>query len=166
MDFEKYLQDSEKESLINDLRELFAGQQGVRSYFLAKLGSDKLLIEKYCERLIEAIYPDERMNGGMDFKKVDSILQELRTPTTIKKFVEVSLIGVEECSKIANEFGGADEGFLVYFEDLFEEVLKSIKENQWKDNYDLRLRQIIETAFDGYGHYDQLSDLYSIYLDG
>jgi hypothetical protein len=166
MNFEQYLRDSEKDSLINDLRELFASQQGVRSYFTAKLGSNELLLEEYRERLMAAIYPDEMMNGGMDGRKVDSILQELRTPTTTRQFVEVSLIGVEECSKIANDFGGADEDFLVYFEDLFEEVLHLIKVNQWKSKYDMRLRQIIETAFEGYGHHDQLSDLYSIHFDG
>ena len=166
MNFEQYLRDSDKDLLIDDLRELFASQQGVRSYFTAKLGSNELLLKEYLERLIEAIYPDESMNGGMDYRKVDSILQELRTPTTTRQYVEVSLIGVEECSKIAHEFGGADEDFLVYFEDLFEEVLKLIKVNQWKSKYYIRLRQIIEAAFEGYGHHDQLSELYSIYLDG
>ncbi len=168
-DFLDYINSRNIEQLRNELRKLYSSYELVRNYFDIKTkkngGVDKNLLKKYEGEITKAIYPNERMEGGLDIDKVDNIIKGLNSDSTVKYYIESSLFSIEECTNIANEFGGDfGEDFFIYFEALFENVIKIIINQGHESEYKVRLREIADSAFDGYGHYDQLQDTISEYI--
>lgn len=105
------------------------------------------------------------MQGGLDFEKVDSIVKQLNSDSTLKYYIEVSLHAIEECTSIANEYGGDfGDDFFIYFEELYDKVLELIVKKNLADEYKIRLKEIADYAFEGYGHYDQLQGTYNEHI--
>ncbi|MGB0931134.1 MAG: hypothetical protein ACPGVB_10180 [Chitinophagales bacterium] len=168
-DFLDYINSQNIEQLRSELQELFSSYEVVRNYFHIKIKEngevDKFLLRKYEDEITKAIYPNERMEGGLDIGKVDNIIKGLNSDSTVKYYIECSLFSIEECTNIANEFGGDfGEDFFIYFEELFENVTKIIINQGHESEYKIRLREIADSAFDGYGHYDQLQDTVNEYF--
>ncbi len=66
------------------------------------------------------------------------------------------MFAVETCTDIANEYGGDfGENFYIYFEELFEDVIKAIFREGLESEYQIRVKEMADSACDGYGHYDQ-----------
>jgi len=102
------------------------------------------------------------MQDGLDIDKTISIIERLNTQLAVKYYIEVSLHAVEECTNIANEYGGDfGEAFFIYFEEVFQNAVTTILKEGFEKEYKIRLKEMVDSAFDGYGHYDQLQDILS-----
>ncbi len=156
------------ESLKSELKELYRSFEVVRSYYQIKFSGnemDEQLLSSYKDQVIKAIYPNKHMQGGLDTEKVDSVAKQLNSPSTIRYYIEVGLFAVETCTDIANEYGGDfGEDFYIYFEELFEDAIKAIFKERLESEYQIRLKEIADSACDGYGHYDQLQETFSEYF--
>ncbi|MEM1123482.1 MAG: DUF6155 family protein [Bacteroidota bacterium] len=167
-DFLRYINAQDKEQLRQELRELYSSFELVRNYYHIKLQKaeiDENLLSEYKGQVTKAIYPNKYMQGGLDFEKVDSIVKQLNSDSTFKYYIEVSLHAIEECTDIANEYGGDfGDDFYIYFEELYDKVLELIVKKNLTEEYKIRLKEIADCAFEGYGHYDQLQDTYDEYI--
>ena len=66
---------------------------------------------------------------------VHKISKRLHNDLKMLYFIEVSLHAIEECTCVANDYGGRyGEEFYIYFEELYEEVLKRIVEKSFLIN--------------------------------
>jgi hypothetical protein len=168
--FSNYINSEGIESLKSDLQELYASFEVVRNYYQIKFNNtemDEQLLSSYKDRIIKAVYPNKYMQGGLDTEKVDSIVKQLKSPSTIRYYIEIGLFAVETCTDIANEYGGDfGEDFYIYFEELFEDVVQTTFKEGIESEYQIRLKEIADSACDGYGHYDQLQDTFSEYFGG
>ncbi len=166
--FLDHIKSLESESLKSELRELYTSFEAVRNYYqirFSNVGMDEQLLSTYQDQVTKAIYPNKHMQGGLDTEKVDSVVKELNSPSTIRYYVEISLFAVETCTDIANEYGGDfGENFYIYFEELFEDAIKAIFKEGFESEYQIRLKEIADSACDGYGHRDQLQDTFSEYF--
>ncbi len=167
-DFLKYINAQDARQLKQELTELYTSFELVRNYYQIKLKQsvlDENLLSKYKAQITKAIYPNKYMEGGLDVGKVDSIVKQLNSDSTLKYYIEVGLHAIEECTSIANEYGGDfGDDFYIYFEELYDKVLDQIVKKNLVDAYKDRLKEIADVAFEGYGHYDQLQDTYDEYL--
>lgn len=167
-DFLNYVNAQDKEQLRRELKELYTSFELVREYYQIKLKEgeiDENLLSKYKKQVTKALYFDDFMEGGLDVDKVDGIIKRLNSESTLKYYIEVGLYAIEECTSIANDYGGdfGDE-FYIYFEELYGKILERIVKKNLVDEYKIRLREMADTAFDGYGHCDQLQDTYDEYI--
>jgi len=163
-DFSKYIKAQDKEQLQLELKELYVSFELVRDYYQIKLKYgeiDEKLLTKYNKQITTALYVNDHMEGGLDFNRVDEIVKKLNSDSTFKYYIEVGLYAVEECTCVANDYGGdfGDE-FYIYFEELYEKIVELIVKKNLTSNYKIRLEEIAGAAFDGYGHYDQLQDTF------
>jgi Family of unknown function (DUF6155) len=167
-EFLDHINSQDIKQLRSELRELYSSFEFVRNFYRIKFksdGIDEKLLSRYKDQITTVIYPNERMQGGLDIEKVDSIIKQLNSDSTIKYYIEICLYSIEECTNIANEFGGDfGDDFYIYFEELFEDAVKLILKENLEDEYKIRLKEIANSAFDGYGHYDQLQGTISEYI--
>ncbi len=166
--FINYINSKSAEQLRGDLKELYSSFDLVKNYYQIKFKGreiDEKLLTKYKTKIRKALYPNARMEGGLDIKKIDIIIKELKSNTTIRYYIETCLYAIQECTAIANEFGGDfGEDFYIYFEELFENTLKIITHQRLEQEYESKLKIITNSAYNGYGHYDQLQDTLSKYF--
>ena len=168
-DFLDYIDSKNAGDLKVELKELYSSYEVVRNYFHIKMQGnkrvDKALLKKYQDEIIKALYPNDRMEGGLDLEKVDSILTQLNSETTIQYYIQCCLFSIEECTEVAHTFGGDfGDDFFIYFEELFEHITQLIIHRGLESKYRERLGKIVNSAFDGYGHNDQLQDILSQYI--
>lgn len=167
-DFLEHINSLDIDQLKSELAELYTSYDLVKNYYQIKLkngGIDERILEKYKDQISEAIYPNKYNQGGLDVEKVNAIIQQLNSDATLKYYIEVSLHSIEECTSIANEYGGdfGDE-FYIYFEELYEKIVELIVKKSFQEEYKIRLKEIADFACEGYGHYDQLQDVYKEYI--
>ena len=163
-DFLKYINAQDKEQLNRELQELYTSFELVRDYYKIKLKRgiiDGKLLAKYNKQITNALYFDAFGQGGLDVDKVDKLIKRLNSNATLNYYIEVSLHTIEEATCIANDYGGDfGDDFYIYFEELYEDVVKRIVKENFLDKYKIRLKEMADTAFEGYGHFDQLQDTY------
>lgn len=167
--FLSHIKSLDSESLKSELRELYTSFEVVRNYYQIKfsnVGIDKQLFSTYQDQVTKAIYPNKHMQGGLDTEKVDSIVKQLKNPSTIRYYIEICLYAMETCTAIANEYGGDfGEDFYIYFEELFEDAIQAILKEGLESEYRIWLKEIANAACDGYGHRDQLQGTFTEYFD-
>lgn len=167
-DFLKHINSLNIEQLKSELAELYASYDLVKNYYQIKLkndGLDENVLKKYKDQITEAIYPNKYMEGGLNVEKVDAIIKQLNSDATFKYYIEASLHSIEECTSIANEYGGDfGDDFYIYFEELYEKIVELIVKRSFQEEYKIRLKEIADFACEGYGHYDQLQDVYKEYI--
>ena len=118
-------------------------------------------MRKYKDRIIDALYPDSDFEGGLDIEKVEVVMKQIRRNPNYYYFIGIGLFAVEECTLVANQYGGRyGEEFYEYFEELFKEVVRLIIGKGLQDELRIQVESIVNKAFDGYGHYDQLLAIY------
>ena len=118
-EFLKYIENQDKEGLKSDLKELYSSYEFVRNYYRIKFNNsnwNEALISQYKEDITKAIFPNKHMQGGLDFERVESIVEQLNSKSTTKYYIEAALHGIEECTNMANEYGGDfGDDFYIYF---------------------------------------------------
>lgn len=167
--FLDHINSQKTESLKAELQALYKSFEVVRNYYQIKLSDtalDEQLLSTYQDQVTKAIYPNKHMEGGLDTEKVDSIVKQLKTPSTIRYYIEVCLHAMETCTAIADEYGGDfGEDFYIYFEELFDEVIQAIVKEGLESAYRIWLQEIANAACDGYGYRDQLQETYTEYFN-
>lgn len=167
-DFSKYIDAQNQEQLRRELKELYSSFELVRDYYQIKLRKgaiDEKLLTKYNKQVTNALYFDDFGQRGLDVDKVDKVVEKLNSDSTLKYYIEVGLHSIEECTCIANDYGGDfGDDFYIYFEELYEKIVELIVKKNLVAEYKIRLKDIADTAFDGWGYYDQLQDTYGEYL--
>jgi len=168
-EFLEYIENQDKEGLKSDLKELYSSYEFVRNYYRIKFSNsswNEALISQHKEDITKAISPNKHMQGGLDFEKVESIVEQLNSKSTIKYYIEAALHGVEECTNMANEYGGDfGDDFYIYFEELFEKIVEIIVKENLKEEYKFRLKEMADNAFEGYGHHDHLRGVYTDFFE-
>ncbi len=159
-EFSDYINSLSEEELRNELTKLHFKFSLIREYYQTSLTNenaiDETLLHQYKGEIKIALYPNKYLEGGFDTKRIKEIL----LPLTSKYYVEVGLFSVEECSNIAKEFGGDfDEDFYLYFEDLFEEIVKYIVDRKLLEEYQEELFMIANSAIDMYDHSHELQEI-------
>lgn len=158
--FSDYINSLSEEKLRSELTKLHFKFSSVREYYKILLTNenvvDETLSQQYKEEIKIALYPNKYLEGGLDIKRIKEIL----FPLTGKYYVEIGLFSVEECSNIAKELGGDfEEDFYMYFEDLFEEIVKYIIHQELLQEYREELIMIATSAIDIYNHSHELQEI-------
>ncbi|MEO0685329.1 MAG: hypothetical protein AAFY76_09870 [Cyanobacteria bacterium J06649_11] len=164
MNFNEYLASLDLKTSKQELSSLYKNFEVVRDFFNMKLSQGKIdnrTIRKYKDRIIDALYPDSDFEGGLDIERVGAVMKQIGKNPNYYYFIKIGLFAIEECTRVANQYGGSyGEEFYEYFEDLFKEVVKVIVREGLQDELRIQVESVVNGAFEGYGHYDQLLAIY------
>ncbi|MEM7375199.1 MAG: hypothetical protein AAF587_41780 [Bacteroidota bacterium] len=162
--FEQYLNKLTLDDLRTELQQLFRDIPAVEEYYELKLSGNqvnKTIKKKYETQINDALYPDSQFHGGFDLDKVEEILNRMKQSHKIRYYIEIGKYAVKQATELANAYGGDyGEDFYIYFEELFEEIIEKAIEMNWGEEYRLEFKKLADGAFEGYGHYDQLQDVF------
>lgn len=163
-EFQKYLDTLNEEELKEQLVVLFEKIQPVRDYygFRGKVFDPKKM-ERYRNKIIEALHPDQWMQGGLNIDGVENALLSFRQLDPDEKYiVELYCFAIREASDLANEYGGdfGDE-FYIYFEELFENLLQRLFQKGLLEEFKAPIEDVVGGATDAFGHQDSLRDTFT-----
>lgn len=167
--FEEYLKELDTKKAKGIIQELYEEFDVVRDFLNMKILNNRIenrVTRKYKDKIIDALYPDGGFEGGFDTEKVESLIKTIKKNPNYFYYIEIGLYAVEKCTNLADTFGG-DYGaeFYEYFENLFDEILKCIESKKVKSRYKKRIKEILSKAFEGYGHKDQLNNIFEKYYN-
>lgn len=156
----------DKDSLINQIGELYKRFQPVKEYFELYLNHDEInLLEQYKQKVMEGFYPKRGYELKLsisrkainDFKKL--------TPSS-QSLADLMLYYVECGVKLTLEFGDIDEPFYNSVENTYKNALKLIYDKKLKDEFNDRAKKIVVDTIDcGWGFHDTLLDTYKDYYE-
>ena len=166
--FIEYIHSKSKGELVEELKELYSSFEAVRTHYSLKSKDKKFdpkIIKKYETKISEALNLDGNWQGGFNIDKVDNILSRLNSKSNHKYYIELGIYSINECTELANAYGGdyGDE-FYLYFIELYQNVNALIWEEGLENEYQMRLRILMEESFEGYGYQDELRDVYYNYF--
>ena len=162
-----FLSSATKEELIQQLMDLVSRFENVEEYYQTKLNRDiPKILDKYKKEITDALYPDGEWKGGFDLEAVEKTIKKYeKMGSPLASVISLKLFAIKSASELADAFGGDyGENFYIFFEEIYEEMHKDLKENGQLNNYKEQLKSVIEEAFEGYGHRDQLMDVYKGYF--
>jgi hypothetical protein len=163
---ETHLQKQSKAELVEHLLLLYEQLPEVADFYRLRLNQTADdVFERYCRQIQQALYPDERFEGGMDIDEVDHLIFTLdKLGSKVQIQIKIRIYAVQEATQLAHAYGGDyGDDFYIYFEDLYEAALKKIKQSGLLDKYQHEMLQTAQNAFDGYGHHDTLMEHYNEY---
>lgn len=164
-ELEKILKSKSVEELKTEVITLFENFTVVQDYIKLKYKSNTktTILKKYKQKIDQAIYPDWEFNNGLNLDLVEEIIDEFSNITPkLNYLIELELHALEAGNQCANDMGGDyGEDYYLYFEELFEQTLKKCKKIRASKTIVSKIEAIIETAFEGYGHKDNLEDLWA-----
>lgn len=164
MNFDEYLASLDLKTSQKELLNLYQNFEVIRDFFNMKLSQgrvDNRIVRKYKDRIIDALYLDSNFKGGLDIDRVGVVMKQIRKNPNYYYFIRIGLFTIKECTRLANQYGGRyGEEFYEYFEDLFKEVVKIIVRERLQDELRIQVESVVNGAFEGYGHYDQLLAIY------
>lgn len=162
--FNKFLDSLNHEALKKELGKLYMEIPAVKDYYEIKLSGNKSnqkILKKYQKKIDVALYPDDEFKGGFDLDKVDETLQKLKQTSHLRYYIETGIYAITQLSELANIYGGDfGEDFVIYFEELFEEVVGLSIKFGYGEEYKSSFKILTEMAFEGYGFNDQLNDIF------
>ena len=170
-EFVKYLEYKTKGELKKELIELYSTFDSVKDYYQSKITikgqgvsikvSDSKVIERNQQKIIEALNLDHNWQGGFDTEKVGKILSRIKSKSKIRDYIELSLVSIEECTDLANTYGGDfGEEFYLFFSKLYRDVLEQALKEGLEKEYQEKLKLLMENSFEGYGYQDDLEEIY------
>ncbi len=163
---ETHLQKQSKAELVKHLLLLYEQLPEVADFYRLRLNqAADDVYERYCRQIQQALYPDDRFEGGMDINKVDHLIFTLDKLTPdVHVQVKIRIYAIQEATQLAHTYGGDyGDDFYIYFEDLYEAALKKLRQAESLDRYQHDMLQTAQNAFDGYGHYDTLMEHHNTY---
>lgn len=169
-EFLDYIRSKSKNELEEELEELFSKFATIRKHYDLKLGIAKTEeiklpnLKRYKTKIHQALNPDSNWQGGFDIEEVGKILFRLKNKAKIKYYLELGLYSLEECTGLANAYGGDyGEEFYKYFVELYHDLVKLLWAKGLELEYQIRITEIMEHAFRGYDYQDDLRDIYNKY---
>lgn len=126
---------------------------------------DPKIVLQYKRKIIKTLHPDSEWKGGFNIYQVDKTIMKLNTKSNLNYYFEIGIYAIKECTLLAEYYGGDyGEEFYFYFEKLYEEIISQVCIENLENRYRDKLKEIMETAFEGYGYKDRLQDTYFNYL--
>lgn len=168
--FLNYIESKSKEELEEELKELFSRFVKIREHYNFKLDESKTEkvkapnLKRYKTKIHQVLNPDSTWQGGFDIEEVDKILSRLNNKAKIKYYFELGFYSLEECTGLANAYGGDfGEEFYNYFAELYEDLVRQVWDEGFESEYQSRIKGIMEESFEGYDYQDDLRDIYIRY---
>jgi hypothetical protein len=167
-DLKRYLNNSSKEQLVNDISELFKRFNSVKDYYQIQLSpqEDTQISAKY-KKIIENEFFPARGIGKAKLsvarKAVTEYKKISKTPASV---ADMMLFYVEQGVKFTNSYGDIDEPFYNSMESMYENAMECIAKFELQDVFKARCRKIVEdTSGIGWGFHDALGEIYSEAFD-
>lgn len=163
----KYLQNSSKKVLADDIVELFKKFLKVKEFYQFKLeGNGALdLHDKYKKIIKKEFFPDRGYGKARlsvargavnDFKKL------CNTPQLV---ADLMIYYVEMGVGFTLAYGDIDDPFYSSMEGMYESVAKFVVENKIENDYLSRFQKIVSDTSDmGWGFHDALEEIYNQYF--
>jgi len=166
--FIEHIKSKSKEELEQELKELYSSFETIRVHYNFKFNENKTKInksknlEKYKTKINQALNFNHSWQGGLDIEKVDKILSRLNSESNIKFYFELGLHALEECTNLANIYGGDfGEEFYNYFVELYENIVSQTWKKGLDSEYQIRIKTIMEESFEGYDYKGDLREIYN-----
>lgn len=160
--FKKELAERSKEDLIQEISTLCQKFPPVKEYYKAQCGDVDGILKKHKD-IIEKEFVEGKTRGmpKARLSVAKSAVKDFRKLVNdIELIADVMLTFVECISDFNYEFNVDEEDFYTEPEDMFEEVLKLLKENGQLDKFKERACDIVHGATDSWGHFDSLKERY------
>ncbi|MEM6632259.1 MAG: hypothetical protein AAF694_21465 [Bacteroidota bacterium] len=158
----------DREEVYKELEYLYQEFPVVRKYYKLKFSgkeyTDELkqeLVTRYQNKIDAAIFPNELFEGGLELDKVDRLLTSFKKKRQFQYFLEIGIYSIQQANVMAEMYGGDfGEDYYLYFEELYEELIEKASELGLSEEYKPMFHELAKSAFEGYGHYDQLNILF------
>ena len=158
----KQLKFKTQDELIDEIATLYKSFSQVKEYYNSKNADPREIFENY-KNIIEKEfvygktrgYPKSRISVAKkavtDFKKLSP------KPYLL---AELMLVYVESVSGFCTEFGVDVENYYTSSEAMFRDALELLKKIGELKKYQEMAKDIVNNATDGWGHYDDLKEIY------
>lgn len=158
----KNLAKKSKEELVQEISTLYKNFSNVKEYYQAQGGNINIILEKYKDTIKkEFVDGYTRDNPKARLSVAKKAVQDFNKFTQEPKLLaDIMLTFVESVSDFNTAFGVDGESYYTSPEDVFEKVLKLLKENNLLPIFKERAYDIVNSATDGWGHFDSLSGHY------
>jgi hypothetical protein len=160
--FKKKLAEKSKEDLIKEISYLCQQFPEVKEYYKAQYGDVIGILKKYKD-IIEKEFVEGKTRGmpKARLSVAEKAVKDFRKLVNdVELIADVMLTFVECISDFNDEFGVDEEYFYTEPEDMFEKVLKLLKENELLDKFQERAYDIVDRATEAWGHFDSLKERY------
>jgi len=158
----KYLQNSSKQILADDILELFKKFPKVKEFYQSKLtGGDFELRDKYKKIIKNEFFPD-RGFGKMRLSIARKAISDFRKLSNNNHLIaDLMIYYVEMGVDFTLKYGDIDEPFYNSMESMYKTAAKFVIDNKIEDGYLPRFQKIVSDTGDiGWGFYDMIDELY------
>lgn len=162
-----FLKSCSKDELGKQIVELCQKFDQVKEFYTVKLSGgidDTEIREKYKIIIRNEYFPKRgfgKIRQAVVRKAINDYKKVAYSPVGV---IDLQLFYVESACDFTKEFGDIDENFYVSAENTFEKTVKEIVKLELQTDFKERCQNIVNNAVEGWGFYDQLSDIYSIYF--
>ncbi|MFO1372991.1 MAG: DUF6155 family protein [Agitococcus sp.] len=161
----KTLAEKSQTELIKEIAELYTKFPNVKEYYSSKLGNPLEVLNKYQDIIKKEFvygttkgFPKARLSVAkkaiQDFKKLSN---------DPKLIADIHLTFVESVSNFNTEFSPNVESFYESPENVFGDILATLKKQNLLLDYQQRAYLIVKNATQGWGHFDTLCEHYENY---
>lgn len=161
-DFTKFTNSLTEDELREELDKLYTKYKPIKEYYTMELGSAadrKKLLDK-AKNSIGKLY--ERLRTRSRLSKVNTILKEIGMISIFDhELADVYLHHAEAVTQHLNYFGWVKDADLVHLEKSFKAAVDLVTSSQTRDQYETRLRDIIDSLH----NFSYFVDELEIYLD-
>lgn len=154
----KILAQKSKQELIDEILELYNKFPAVKECYQVKNGNANVVLDKYKDIIKKEFIhgykqrlPKARVSVAK--KAIQNFKRLNQEPVLL---IDLMLEFVECISDFNNEFGPDSEPFYSGPEDMFKEILESLKKHNLLSKYENRMYRIVENATDAWGYSDSL----------
>ena len=168
--FEHFLQQQEKQELVEQLGDLFERFEVVSDYYRMALRSGRReVLEKYKDKIEEEfiIEDDEGNLLEPDTDKISNILFEFeRLNPKINHLVEIICFSIELVSDFEEETDEIlEDDFYGYFEELFAELLQKLEVQNELKKYRIYIWEIILSVSEDSSFREELETIFFDFYD-
>ncbi len=163
----KYLQNSSKQTLSDDVIELFKKFPKVKEFYQSKLveGGGLDLRDKYKKIIKNEFFPDRGL-GKMRLSVARRAVSDFKKLCDNSHFIaDLMIYYVEMGVDFTLEYGDIDEPFYNSMENMYELAAKFVIDSKIENDYLLRFQKIVSGTSDmGWGFHDMLGEIYHKYF--
>ncbi|MDI6786030.1 MAG: DUF6155 family protein [bacterium] len=166
-ELKEYFATRNESYLINEVVELFKRFDVVKDYYTSKLSvtDSKLVLDRYKSIITKEFFPERGFGKARLSIARKAVNDYKKVAVSNSGTIDIMLHYVENGSQFTNEYGDMDEAFYNSMEGMYEDALKLIVKNKLAAEFEIRCREIVRNAIEGWGFKDQLEYLYDEYIN-
>jgi hypothetical protein len=167
-ELKKHLNNASKEELSKQILELFKKNDFVKEYYKIKHDSEYKVdvLIKHKEMVRHEFFPKRGYGKARLSVAKKSITEFKKLINDNELIAEIMLFYVEMGVEFTNTYGDIDGSFYASMERMYEQTVKFIVKAKLEPTFCVRCLEIVDqTNGIGWGFHDQLSYIYSEYLD-